>query len=51
MLTLQGRWLFKVFMLLTYIIIAVLLLAAELLYFRIADHFNIIDKEIFCIGS
>lgn len=40
----QGRWLFKVFMLLTYIIIAVLLLAAELLYFRIADHFNIIDR-------
>lgn len=31
-------------MLLTYIIIAVLLLAAELLYFRIADHFNIIDR-------
>ena len=28
----------------TYIIIAVLLLAAELIYFRIADHFNIIDK-------
>lgn len=28
----------------TYIIIAVVLLAAELLYFRIADHFNIIDK-------
>ena len=28
----------------TYIIIAVLLLAAELLYFRIADKFNIIDK-------
>lgn len=40
----QGRWLFKGFMLLTYIIIAVLLLAAELLYFRIADHFNIIDR-------
>ena len=29
---------------LTYIIIAVVLLATELLYFRIADHFNIIDK-------
>ena len=28
----------------TYLIIAVLLIAAELLYFRIADHFNIIDK-------
>ena len=28
----------------TYVIIAVLLLAAELIYFRIADHFNIIDK-------
>ena len=28
----------------TYIIIAVLLLAAELLYFRIADKCNIIDK-------
>lgn len=28
----------------TYIIIAVLLLAAELLYFKIADKFNIIDK-------
>lgn len=28
----------------TYIIIAVLLLAAELVYFKIADHFNIIDK-------
>ena len=28
----------------TYIIIAVLLLAAELIYFRIADKFNIIDK-------
>ena len=28
----------------TYSIIAVLLLAAELLYFKIADHFNIIDK-------
>lgn len=27
-----------------YAIIAVILLAAELLYFRIADHFNIIDK-------
>ena len=31
-------------MLLTYSIIAVLLLAAELLYFRVADHFNIIDR-------
>ena len=30
--------------LLTYIIIAVLLLAAELVYFRIADRCNIIDK-------
>jgi UDP-N-acetylmuramyl pentapeptide phosphotransferase/UDP-N-acetylglucosamine-1-phosphate transferase len=28
----------------TYIIIAVLLAVAELVYFRIADHFNIIDK-------
>lgn len=28
----------------TYVIIAVLLLAAELIYFRIADKFNIIDK-------
>lgn len=28
----------------TYIIIALLLLAAELVYFKIADHFNIIDK-------
>ena len=28
----------------TYIIIAVLLLAAELIYFRIADKCNIIDK-------
>lgn len=28
----------------TYIIIALLLLAAELIYFKIADHFNIIDK-------
>ena len=27
-----------------YIIIAIVLLAAELVYFRIADHFNIIDK-------
>ena len=27
-----------------YIIIAAILLAAELVYFRIADHFNIIDK-------
>ncbi len=31
-------------MLLTYSIIAVLLLVAELAYFRIADRFNIIDK-------
>lgn len=31
-------------MMTTYIIIAVLLLALELLYFRIADRFNIIDK-------
>lgn len=31
-------------MLMTYIIIFVLLLAAELIYFRIADQFNIIDK-------
>lgn len=28
----------------TYIIIAVILLVAELVYFKIADHFNIIDK-------
>ncbi len=28
----------------TYMIIALLLFAAELIYFRIADHFNIIDK-------
>ncbi|MCR5573211.1 MAG: glycosyltransferase family 4 protein [Bacteroidaceae bacterium] len=28
----------------TYIIIAVVLLVAELVYFKIADHFNIIDK-------
>ena len=28
----------------TYLIIAVILVAAELVYFRIADHFNIIDK-------
>ena len=28
----------------TYLFIAVLLLVAELIYFRIADHFNIIDK-------
>lgn len=28
----------------TYIIIFILLLAAELLYFKVADHFNIIDK-------
>ena len=27
-----------------YIIIVVILLAAELCYFKIADHFNIIDK-------
>ena len=27
-----------------YIIIAAILLAAELVYFRIADYFNIIDK-------
>ena len=31
-------------MALTYGIIAVLLLIAELVYFKIADHFNIIDK-------
>ena len=29
---------------LTYVIIAVILLIAELCYFKIADHFNIIDK-------
>ena len=29
---------------LTYAIIAVILFAAELIYFRIADKFNIIDK-------
>lgn len=28
----------------TYVIIAVILLIAELCYFKIADHFNIIDK-------
>ena len=28
----------------TYVIIAAILLAAELVYFKIADHFNIIDK-------
>ena len=28
----------------TYLIITVILIAAELVYFRIADHFNIIDK-------
>lgn len=28
----------------TYIIIAVLLVVAELVYFKVADHFNIIDK-------
>ena len=28
----------------TYLIIAAILIAAELLYFKIADHFNIIDK-------
>ena len=28
----------------TYLIIAAILLAVELLYFRVADHFNIIDK-------
>lgn len=28
----------------TYVIIAVILLAAELIYFRIADKYNIIDK-------
>ena len=27
-----------------YLLIFVILLAAELLYFRVADHFNIIDK-------
>lgn len=31
-------------MVVTYIIIAILLLAVELAYFRIADHYNIIDK-------
>ena len=31
-------------MITTYLIIALLLLAAELFYFRIADKFNIIDK-------
>lgn len=31
-------------MILTYGIIAVLLLAAELVYFKVADHYNIIDK-------
>ena len=28
----------------TYIIIAILLVAAELVYFKVADKFNIIDK-------
>ena len=28
----------------TYVAIAILLLIAELVYFNIADHFNIIDK-------
>ena len=28
----------------TYLILTVLLIVAELFYFRIADHFNIIDK-------
>ena len=28
----------------TYVIIAAILLIAELVYFKIADHFNIIDK-------
>ena len=28
----------------TYLIIAAILVAAELCYFKIADHFNIIDK-------
>ena len=31
-------------MICTYLIIAVVLLAAELIYFKIADHFNIVDK-------
>ena len=31
-------------MFLTYVIIAAILLIAELVYFKIADHFNIIDK-------
>ena len=31
-------------MIITYLIIAVLLMAAELIFFRIADYFNIIDK-------
>ena len=31
-------------MVLTYIIIAIVLLAAELVYFKVAEHFNIIDK-------
>ena len=31
-------------MVLTYIIIAVLLVVVELVYFKVADHFNIIDK-------
>lgn len=30
----------------TYLIIAVLLLAAELIYFHIADKFNIFDKNV-----
>ena len=31
-------------MIITYGIIAVLLIVAELVYFKVADHFNIIDK-------
>lgn len=28
----------------TYVIIAAILLIAELVYFKVADHYNIIDK-------
>lgn len=31
----------------TYLIIAAALIVAELLYFKLADRFNIIDKEIY----
>ena len=31
----------------TYLIIAAVLIVAELLYFKLADRFNIIDKELY----